>query len=221
MLDKQVYRNLAQVDQAAMDKIRSNFALVAERTENLFKSLIPESTVQRNDQDGGAKKVVPPQVGIIMGSSSDGKYVDSIVKAMREKFGIQRVQTHVSSAHKSTEYTLNVIEQLNQWPSCKCIIAVAGRSNGLGLVATANSTIPVINAPPMSDLTAAQVDIWSSLRVPSGLGCPTVLGADSAAMAAAHIVGNEDCFVWSKIKAMQVMTAVKLIAEDGQLQDKE
>lgn len=206
MLDKQVYRNLTTVDSESMEKVRSNFALVAERTEKLFRSLIP--TVSHIDN-----AVVPPQVGIIMGSKSDQKFVDSIVKTL-EKFGVTRSQVHVTSAHKSTEYTLDVVGKLNQWPTCKCIIAVAGRSNGLGLVATANSTIPVINCPPMSDLTAATVDIWSSLRVPSGLGCTTALGADCAGMAAAHIVGNDDCFVWSKIRTAQILTAIKLVADD-------
>lgn len=210
MLDKQVYRNLASVDSEAMEKIRSNFALVAERTEKLFTSLIPKPSEQN-----AAGLVVPPQVGIIMGSKSDQKFVDSIVVALKQKFGITRVEVHVTSAHKSTDYTLTVVERLNQWPSCKCLIAVAGRSNGLGLVAAANSTIPVINCPPMADMSTSMADIWSSLRVPSGLGCATALGADCAAMAAAHIVGNEDCYVWSKIKTTQTLAAIKLVAEDS------
>lgn len=207
MLDKQVYRNLTEVDSESMEKIRSNFALVASRTEQLFKSLIPNPTTD-------ATMLVPPQVGIIMGSKSDEKFVESIVKAL-ERFGVTRAEVHITSAHKSTDYTLTVIERLNQWPTCKCLIAVAGRSNGLGLVATANSTIPVINCPPMSDLTATMVDVWSSLRVPSGLGCTTALGAESASMAAAHIVANGDCFVWSKIKTIQTMAAIKLVADDS------
>lgn len=208
MLDKQVYRNLAQVDSESMEKIRSNFALVAERTEMLFTSLKPKPK-----SDSSLHAVVPPQVGIIMGSGSDNTFVQSIVKSL-EKFGVRQTEIHISSAHKSTEYTLTVVEKLNQWPTCKCIIAVAGRSNGLGLVVAANSTIPVINCPPMADLTTATVDIWSSLRVPSGLGCTTAIGADCAAMAAAHIVGNDDCYIWSKIRTNQSMTAIKLIADD-------
>lgn len=207
MLDKQVYRNLVTVDSESMEKIRSNFALVAERTENLFKSLLPGKQMENG-------KIVPPQVGIIMGSKSDEKFVDSILRAL-EKFGVNRAQAHVSSAHKSTDYTLTVIEKLNQWTSCKCIIAVAGRSNGLGLVTAANSTIPVINCPPMSDLTATMVDVWSSLRVPSGLGCTTSLGPETAGMAAAHIVANDDCYVWSRVKTIQTMAAIKLIADDA------
>lgn len=208
MLDKQVYRNLTQVDSESMEKIRSNFALVAEQTEKLFKSLIPTVSTEMS-----GPKVVPPQVGIIMGSASDQVFVGKIVKALGN-FGVEHVEIHISSAHKSTEYTLTVVEKLNQWPTCKCIIAVAGRSNGLGLVVAANSSVPVINCPPVADLTTATVDIWSSLRVPSGLGCTTAIGADCAAMAAAQIVGNDNCYIWSKIRTTQTMTAIELIAED-------
>jgi len=47
-------------------------------------------------------------------------------------------------------------------------VAVAGRSNGLGPTVSGNTSYPVINCPPLSADWAAQ-DIWSSLRLPSGL----------------------------------------------------
>ena len=47
-------------------------------------------------------------------------------------------------------------------------IAVAGRSNGLGPVMSGNTVYPVINCPPKSDSWGAH-DIWSSLRMPSGM----------------------------------------------------
>lgn len=47
------------------------------------------------------------------------------------------------------------------------LIAVAGRSNGLGPVLSGNTTLPVINCPPVKPENVAQ-DIWSSLNVPSG-----------------------------------------------------
>lgn len=206
MLDKQVYRNLVEVDAESMEKIRSNFAKVAERTEALFSSLIPKPST-------GEGLVVPPQVGIVMGSTSDQQFVNSIVEALK-KFGVTRVETHVTSAHKSFGYTFTVVEKLNQWPTCKCLIAVAGRSNGLGLVVAGTSAIPVINCPPISDLSAVQMDLWSSLRVPSGLGCTTALSAGCGAMAAAQIVGAGDVFVWSKIRTIQTLAAIKLIADD-------
>ena len=48
-------------------------------------------------------------------------------------------------------------------------IAVAGRSNGLGLVIAANSVSPVINCPPSSASESISRDIWSSLDLPSGI----------------------------------------------------
>jgi phosphoribosylaminoimidazole carboxylase/phosphoribosylaminoimidazole-succinocarboxamide synthase len=47
------------------------------------------------------------------------------------------------------------------------LIAVAGRSNGLGPVLSGNTPFPVINCPPVKPETVGQ-DIWSSLNVPSG-----------------------------------------------------
>jgi hypothetical protein len=47
-------------------------------------------------------------------------------------------------------------------------IAVAGRSNGLGPVLSGNSTWPVLNCPPLSADWGSQ-DVWSSLRLPSGI----------------------------------------------------
>ena len=47
-------------------------------------------------------------------------------------------------------------------------VAIAGRSNGLGPVLSGNTAAPVVNCPPVSPDWAAQ-DVWSSLRMPSGL----------------------------------------------------
>lgn len=47
------------------------------------------------------------------------------------------------------------------------LIAVAGRSNGLGPVLSGNACFPVINCPPVKPDNVAQ-DIWSSLNIPSG-----------------------------------------------------
>lgn len=46
-------------------------------------------------------------------------------------------------------------------------IAVAGRSNGLGPVIAGYTNLPVINCPPLN-ASNVNLDIWSSLNVPSG-----------------------------------------------------
>jgi hypothetical protein len=47
------------------------------------------------------------------------------------------------------------------------LIAVAGRSNGLGPVLSGHTCFPVINCPPVRPENVTQ-DIWSSLNIPSG-----------------------------------------------------
>lgn len=47
------------------------------------------------------------------------------------------------------------------------LIAVAGRSNGLGPVLSGNTSLPVINCPPFKPENISQ-DLWSSINVPSG-----------------------------------------------------
>lgn len=204
MLDKQVYRNMdaSKIDAKAIDLVRQNFEIVAERTQALFTSLV----APRNG----------PEIAILIGSTSDFDHANKI-KAALGKYSITAVDIHVCSAHKSTNYALEVVASVQQWPSAKAIIACAGRSNGLGPVASANSTLPVFNCPPMSDLSAAELDIWSSLRMPSGVGCSTVLGADNAALAVAHVIANETPLVWATIRAQKTYITVKTIHDDAAL----
>lgn len=103
------------------------------------------------------------QAVIIMGSSADRAHCSKIQQVC-EGLGLP-CEVRVCSAHKSTEETLKLIAEYEGCGRDVVFIAVAGRSNGLGPVISGNSTLPVINCPPSSDLT---VDIWSSLRVPSG-----------------------------------------------------
>lgn len=204
MLDKQVYRNMdaSKIDAAAIQKVKENFEIVAKRTQDLFNGLV--------------QKIVPtPQVGILMGSATDMDHCKKIESALHN-LGVQNVSVHVCSAHKATKYALDVLASLQQWNTCKAIIAVAGRSNGLGPVAGANTTVPVLSCPPC-DPSNVSLDIWSSIRLPSGMSAATILGPDNAALAAAHIVANEDAMIWAKIRAKQVYTYVKIIHEDAKI----
>jgi phosphoribosylcarboxyaminoimidazole (NCAIR) mutase len=46
-------------------------------------------------------------------------------------------------------------------------VAVAGMSNALGGVLSANLKFPVINCPPFKDKLSMMTDIYSSIRNPS------------------------------------------------------
>jgi phosphoribosylaminoimidazole carboxylase/phosphoribosylaminoimidazole-succinocarboxamide synthase len=208
MLDKQIYRNLdvTKIDEEALKAVRSKFEIVAERTQTLFGSVLPKTLDKPT-----------PVVGIVLGSLTDMDHAIKIRTALASKFGITEVEIHVCSAHKSTAYALDVVSEFTQWPSCQCIIACAGRSNGLGPVTGANTTVPVINCPPVSDTGSLELDVWSSIRLPSGIGCPTIVGPENAALAAAHIVANGSPYVWSRIRAQQAYTIVKMVHDDAAL----
>lgn len=92
-------------------------------------------------------------------------------------------------------------------------IAVAGRSNGLGPVLSGNTSYPVINCPPVTS-DNVNLDIWSSLNVPSGLGCSTVRYPEAAALNAAQIIGLSNYIVWSKLRVKQLNNYVSLKIAD-------
>ena len=208
MLDKQVYRNLSfeQIDEKALQQVKSKFEVVAERTQALFTGLLPPPGAELST----------PEVAIILGSPVDLKFAE-LIRAHLQQLGVCSVAIHVCSAHKATTYALDVVAQLTQWPSCKAIVACVGLSNGLGPVASANTTIPVISCPPTDDVATLSLDVWSSLRLPSGMGATLALGSKQVAQASAHIVATGSAFVWSKLRTQQTYNYASILRADAQL----
>ncbi|KAK0172428.1 hypothetical protein PV328_005745 [Microctonus aethiopoides] len=195
MKDKQVYRNLVSVTSADLDNVKRNFKWVANQLDYL----------------------VPPTkslVVILMGSASDKEHCEKIAK-YAIALGL-KVQLRVSSAHKGTTETLRILAEYEGTNEKVVLIAVAGRSNGLGPVLSGNTALPVINCPPIKADNVAQ-DIWSSLNVPSGLGCTTVIYPESAALAAAQIHALHDHLVWSRLRVKQLTNFIALKKSDVEL----
>jgi len=199
MRDKQVYRNLRedQVTAEAMTEIKKNYAWVADEAK---------------------KFLVKPagRVVILMGSESDLQHCEKI-KCSLVQFGVP-CDLRITSAHKGTEETLRILHYYESHHIPTVFICVAGRSNGLGPVLSGNTSYPVINCPPVQADWGAE-DIWSSLRLPSGLGCTTVINKDGAAMAAAQIFGMTDHCVWSKLRGHRLNIAISLMHADKKLLD--
>ncbi|XP_064482199.1 multifunctional protein ADE2-like isoform X2 [Ornithodoros turicata] len=181
MVDKQVYRNLKEVTEKDLETVKRNFAWVAEQIQKLSPK--PKS-----------------QVAVVMGSLSDREHCEKIQKAC-QRLGVP-CEVRVASAHKNTDQTLNLIAEYEGEGIPTVFVSVAGRSNGLGPVTSGNCSFPVINCPPVSGEWGPH-DIWSSLRVPSGLGCTTVLFPEAAALAAAQILALSDHVIWGRLRANQ------------------
>jgi len=195
MVDKQVYRNLTSVSASDLDTVKRNFEWVNDQLAHL----------------------APPNdnlVVILMGSPSDEEHCNNIKKHCLA-LGLN-VEVRVTSAHKGTEDTLKIVRYYESLPLKVVFVAVAGRSNGLGPVISGNSNLPVINCPPIK-MDNVDVDIWSSLNVPSGLGCSTVMYPEAAALNAAQIHGLSNYVIWSKLRVKQLNNFVSLKTADKKL----
>ncbi|XP_071645018.1 bifunctional phosphoribosylaminoimidazole carboxylase/phosphoribosylaminoimidazole succinocarboxamide synthetase isoform X2 [Temnothorax longispinosus] len=195
MKDKQVYRDLSNVTQQNLETVKCNFKWVEEQLDYVI--------------------VAPtPLVVILMGSPSDEAHCREIAKHATA-LGL-KPELRVTSAHKGTEETLNILAEYEGSGENVVLIAVAGRSNGLGPVLSGNTVLPVINCPPLKSDNIER-SVWSSLDVPSGLGCTTVVHPEAAALAAAQIHAMQNHLIWARLRAKQLSNFTSLKEADVKL----
>lgn len=117
---------------------------------------------------------------ILAGSKSDVSHVEKIRAELRAKDILAFV--YYSSAHKNTETVLQILQAFESRSQSKIIyITVAGMSNALSGVVAANVSRPVIACPPFADKGDYQVNIHSTLQMPSGVPTATILRPDNVA----------------------------------------
>ena len=152
------------------------------------------------------------KVVIIMGSKADLGWSTQIAKAA-ESLGVPALM-RIASAHKVPLKCLDIIREFEK--EQVVFVTVAGRSNALSGFSDAQTHCPVIACPPYGDKFAGN-DVYSSLRMPSGVAPMVVLEPDNAALAAAKIMGlsNED--VRKKVMAHQEAQRQKLENDNKEL----
>lgn len=149
---------------------------------------------------------------IIMGSPADKDWCKKISDELR-KFNIVS-EMRVASAHKVPEQTLNIIRTSEY----DVIITVAGRSNALSGFADGSTCKPVIACPPLDGQTIL-LDLYSSIRMPSGIAPMLVLTPENAALAAAKIIGLKDEEVRKKVEEYQKTQQKKLLEADAEVRN--
>ncbi len=152
-----------------------------------------------------------PEIIIIMGSKSDLPHVEKIAAALAQ-FRLS-YQLGIASAHKSAAHLLELLAGFEADPGPKVYITVAGRSNALSGLVDANVTAPVIACPPYSEAFGG-ADIFSSLRMPSGVAPAVVLEPVNAALLAAKILGKKD-----QVQRFQQQQTEKLIEDHKSLRN--
>ncbi|XP_072263227.1 bifunctional phosphoribosylaminoimidazole carboxylase/phosphoribosylaminoimidazole succinocarboxamide synthetase-like [Pyxicephalus adspersus] len=97
-------------------------------------------------------------------------------------------------------------------------ITVAGKSNSLASVMSANITYPVINCPLVTAEWTAQ-DLCSAVRMAEGIGFSTVLSPEAAAQFAAHILGLSNPLLWSKLRTCTLNKWIAMKQADVKLRE--
>jgi len=155
-----------------------------------------------------------PYVVILMGSPADQAHCDQIHAALDE-LGIANVQ-RIASAHKTPARLLAMLKEYDSDPRQHVYITVAGRSNALSGMVDGATVFPVIACPPPSS-SFGGADIFSSLRVPSGIAPLLVLEPANAALAAAKILAMSDPQLSQRVRQLQADQADRLASADESL----
>jgi 5-(carboxyamino)imidazole ribonucleotide mutase len=138
------------------------------------------------------------KVVILMGSERDMDLCREISKHLKT-FGLEH-EFRVASAHKTPEKVLAI---LREFENQKIVyVTVAGRSNALSAFVDANTVKFVIACPPYSEKFGG-ADLYSSLRVPSGVGSLVTIEPEGAAVASAKIFAVEDSVLERKVREYQ------------------
>ena len=138
------------------------------------------------------------KVVIIMGSKADLEWANQISKVL-ESFEIESI-SRIASAHKVPLKCYNLIKEYEK--ENVVFITIAGMSNALSGFTDAQTHCPVIACPPYSDKFGG-ADLFSSIRMPSGVAPLTILSPENAALAAAKILGLSSPEIRVKIAAFQ------------------
>jgi 5-(carboxyamino)imidazole ribonucleotide mutase len=152
-----------------------------------------------------------PLVVILMGSKADAAHCEKIAEAARQ-FGIEVIQ-RIGSAHKTPAHVTQLLAVYEADPRPKVYITVAGRSNALSGFTDGTVAAPVIACPPTSE-TFGGADIFSSLRMPSGIAPAVVLDPANAALLAAKILALANPDLRQRVRAFQIFQAEKILIDD-------
>ena len=135
---------------------------------------------------------------IIMGSERDLEFCREVAKYLKI-LGVN-YEFRVASAHKTPEKVLSILKEFEKENAV--YITVAGRSNALSAFVDANTSKPVIACPPYSEKYGG-TDVFSSLRVPSGIGSVVTIEPEGAAIVVTKIFALNDITLEKRVKEYQ------------------
>jgi phosphoribosylaminoimidazole carboxylase PurE protein len=157
---------------------------------------------------------VKPLAPILMGSKSDLDHGQKIAAGLAE-FGIE-TEIRVASAHKVAEYLLELLGKYEASGRPVVYVTIAGRSNALSGLVDGHVIAPVVACPPPSN-SYGGADIFSSLRMPSGVTPAVVLEPRNAALLVAKMFSLSVPGMAEKVSAAQKAYKDAVISADQDL----
>ncbi len=153
-----------------------------------------------------------PLLVILMGSKADSPHCQKIAEAAQQ-FGLEVVQ-RIGSAHKTPAHLLKMLAEYETGERPVVYITVAGRSNALSGFVDGAVSAPVITCPPPGEAFGG-ADVFSSLRMPSGIAPALVLEPANAALCAAKIFAIYDPAIRQRVQSFQQQQEQKVINDDA------
>jgi 5-(carboxyamino)imidazole ribonucleotide mutase len=145
-----------------------------------------------------------PQVGIIMGSTSDWPTMEHAARTLRD-FGVAW-EAEVVSAHRTPDKLVSYATGA-AGRGLKCIIAGAGGAAHLPGMTAANTALPVLGVPVESKTLKGVDSLLSIVQMPAGIPTATFAigkaGAVNAALFAVAMLATENPELAAKLAAFR------------------
>jgi 5-(carboxyamino)imidazole ribonucleotide mutase len=152
-----------------------------------------------------------PQVGIIMGSTSDWPTMEHAARTLRD-FGVSW-EAEVVSAHRTPDKLWSYASSA-RGRGLKCIIAGAGGAAHLPGMAAAITDLPVLGVPVESKALQGVDSLLSIVQMPAGIPTATFAigraGAVNAGLFAVAMLANESPELAAKLAAFRAKQTDKV-----------
>lgn len=162
------------------------------------------------------QKKVAPDVGIIMGSSSDWDTMSHAAETLRE-LGVAH-ETRVVSAHRTPDLLFDYAGSAAT-RGLKVIIAGAGGAAHLPGMAASKTTLPVLGVPVESKALQGLDSLLSIVQMPAGIPVGTFAigraGAINAALQAAQIIALNDTALAARLTKRRTKQTNQVLAESA------
>ena len=154
-----------------------------------------------------------PQVGVVMGSSSDWPVMQHAVEQLTA-FDVAH-EARVVSAHRTPRLLFEYAAEARQ-RGLQCIIAGAGGAAHLPGMLASMTTLPVLGVPVPSRYLKGQDSLLSIVQMPKGVPVATFAigeaGAANAALFAVSLLANQDPDLAERLAAFRQRQQAAVLA---------